>query len=492
MLGSTSINPEIFRAYDIRGIVDHTLTEEAVFLIGKAIGSKVRICHNASDLDYPQVIVGRDGRLSGERLSNQLKQGIIATGCEVIDIGLVPTPLVYFAAQFLKIAAAVIVTGSHNPPDYNGLKIVLSGKSIYGEQILALKQLIEHENFIKINKNDVGRVIQKDITAEYIKFIINNVNLNSSTINNCLEYEEPVKGTNIVKKSRLKVVIDCGNGAAAVIAEPLFQSLGIECVPLYCNVDGNFPNHHPDPAVPENLYALQQAVINNKADLGFAFDGDGDRLGVVDNEGNIVWPDRYLMLFAKDILAKKSSVIIYDVKCTNKLHDIIMQYGGVPLMWKTGHSVIKAKMRETNALLAGEMSGHVFFNDRCFQFDDALYTAARLLELMINSNKTLKDLCVNLPESCSTPEITIKTNEQHKHYVMNNLLSMVKEEHAKITTIDGLRLDFSDSWGILRMSNTTSNLTARFEAVNSSSLAKVKQIFKQYLLNIDASLDIPF
>lgn len=484
-MNSNLINSEIFRAYDIRGIVDHSLTEESVFLIGKAIGTKTLLLINQQNLKSKQVVVGRDGRLSGIRLINKLIQGIISTGCDVIDIGLVPTPCLYFAASILDINSAVMITGSHNPPDYNGLKIILSGQAIHGDQILELKNLIDENKFITESSKQVGRVVNQNIINQYINYIVDNI----TNIKN-----------NISKK--IKMVIDCGNGSAAVVAEKLFTALGIECITLYCEVDGNFPNHHPDPSDPRNLKDLQQTVLQHQADLGIAFDGDGDRLGVIDNQGNIIWPDRYLMLFAKDILLNhnlninnsknKNPVIIYDVKSTNHLQDVITKAGGVPLMWKTGHSLIKAKMQETKALLAGEMSGHVFFKDRWFGFDDGLYTAARLLELIINSEKTLHAMCLELPENCSTPELTIKSSETQKRQIMKKLIDNVHEKMAKITTVDGLRLDFTDCWGLVRMSNTTPNLIARFEAVDLASLNKVKKIFKEYLLAIDANLVIPF
>ena len=470
------INSEIFRAYDIRGIVDQTLTEESVFLIGKAVGTKALLSSNQQDQKSINVIVGRDGRLSGIRLINKLKQGIISTGCNVIDLGLVPTPVLYFAANVWNINSAVMLTGSHNPPNYNGLKIILSGQAIYGEQILELKNLITENKFVTVTGNNVGKIVEKEIIDEYVQYIVSNIN--------------------VIRNKKLKMVIDCGNGVASVVAEKLFTALGIDCITLYCEVDGNFPNHHPDPGDPKNLKDLQQAVLNNKADCGVAFDGDGDRLGVIDDQGNIIWPDRYLMLFAKDILLNRSanlgSVIMYDVKCTNHLHEIIVKAGGKPLMWKTGHSLIKAKMQETNAVLAGEMSGHVFFKDRWFGFDDGLYTAARLLELIASSEKTLYGMCRELPENCSTPELTIQSSETAKHNIIKKLIDIVHEKTAQITTIDGLRLDFVDCWGLVRSSNTTPNLIARFEAIDLVSLSRVKKIFKDYLLAIDASLIIPF
>ncbi len=483
-MSNSLINPEIFRAYDIRGIVDETLTEESVFLIGKAVGSKTLLLSDRKNPTSQQVVVGRDGRLSGARLLDKLKQGIISTGCNVIDIGLIPTPVLYFAASVLHIDSAVMLTGSHNPPNYNGLKIILSSQAIYGEQILELKNLIIDNKLITALEKNLGKIIEQDMINQYINYIVNNININHLTKN---------KNFN-----NIKLVVDCGNGAAAVVAEKLFTALGVECITLYGTVDGNFPNHHPDPSDPKNLKDLIKTVLNKQADLGIAFDGDGDRLGLVDNKGNIIWPDRYLMLFAKDILEKNSNskhqdpVIIYDIKSTNNLQQVIIKAGGIPLMWKTGHSLIKAKMQETKALLAGEMSGHVFFKDRWFGFDDGLYTGARLLELMFNSGETLESMCSELPENCSTPELAIESTETQKHQIMKKLINLVQEKTAKITTIDGLRLDFPDCWGLVRMSNTTPNLIARFEASNIVSLDRVKKIFKDYLLAIDANLVIPF
>ncbi len=467
--GYNLVNSEIFRAYDIRGIVDQTLTEETVFLIGKAIGEKTLL--NGTK----QVVVARDGRLSGPRLISKLKQGIITTGCNVLDLGLVPTPGLYFAACTLNIDSAVMLTGSHNPPNYNGLKIILSGQAIYGDQILELKNLIIANQNNQANQiNKIGEVKEINIIDQYIQYIVDNIKINQKT-------------------KKLTAVVDCGNGAAGAVAEKLFNALGIHCIPLYCEIDGNFPNHHPDPGDPKNLKDLKQAVLEHNADLGIAFDGDGDRLGVIDNKGNIIWPDRYLMLFAKDILQKNNNAtIIYDVKSTNHLQALIQKHGGQPLMWKTGHSLIKAKMQETKALLAGEMSGHVFFKDRWFGFDDGLYTAARLIELLANSEKNLHDMCRDLPENVSTPELIIQSSESKKHGIVEKLIAMVSKTTARITTIDGLRLDFTNCWGLVRVSNTTPNLIARFEAVDAVGLEQIKETFKKYLLAIDPNLLLPF
>lgn len=459
------ISSEIFRAYDIRGIVDHTLTEEIVFLLGQAIGEKTLLKAGQ------QVVVARDGRLSSKRLSDKLNQGISSVGCSVLDLGLVPTPLLYFASSTLKIPSAVMLTGSHNPSNYNGLKIMLDGKSIYGDQILEFKNLIINNQFKKVN-NNFGAIKEINIIDSYINYVVNNINL---------------------KNNKLKIVIDCGNGAASVVAEKLFQALGLCCIPLYCTVDGNFPNHHPDPGNPNNLKQLQRTVLDNQADLGIAFDGDGDRLGVIDNQGNIVWPDKYLMLFAKNVLANNlGATVIYDVKSSNYLKHIIQQAGGNPLMWKTGHSLIKAKMHETGAVLAGEMSGHIFFKDRWLGFDDGLYAAVRLIELIINSGTTLHNMCDTLPNTVATPEIAISFSEQSKFAIIDKLITVAKQKFTNIHTIDGLRLEFDDCWGVVRTSNTTPNLIARFEADSIVNLEKIKKIFKDALLAVDSSLLVPF
>ena len=334
--------------------------------------------------------------------------------------------------------------------------------------------IIANQNNQANQINKIGEVKEINIIDQYIQYIVDNIKINQKT-------------------KKLTAVVDCGNGAAGAVAEKLFNALGIHCIPLYCEIDGNFPNHHPDPGDPKNLKDLKQAVLEHNADLGIAFDGDGDRLGVIDNKGNIIWPDRYLMLFAKDILQKNNNAtIIYDVKSTNHLQALIQKHGGQPLMWKTGHSLIKAKMQETKALLAGEMSGHVFFKDRWFGFDDGLYTAARLIELLANSEKNLHDMCRDLPENVSTPELIIQSSESKKHGIVEKLIAMVSKTTARITTIDGLRLDFTNCWGLVRVSNTTPNLIARFEAVDAVGLEQIKETFKKYLLAIDPNLLLPF
>lgn len=457
-----TIAAEIFRAYDIRGVVDQTLTNEAVYAIGRALGTKVLA------LQGDCIVIGRDGRLSGPLLSQQLAKGILSTGCNVVDVDVVPTPVLYFASKHLKIKSAVMVTGSHNPPNYNGLKIIVDDVTIYGAAIQELHAMIEAENFAQ----GTGKYSTAAIIDQYIATIQRNVQINK----------------------QLKVVVDCGNGVAGAVVPQLLQHLGCTVIPLYCDVDGNFPNHHPDPSDPHNLIDLQTAINTHQADLGLAFDGDGDRLGILDNNGKIIWPDRVLMLFAQEILARKpGATIIYDVKCSRDVENIITKAGGVPLMWNTGHSLIKAKMRSTGAELGAEMSGHIFFQDRWYGFDDALYTAARLLEILAKLDTTTAEVFAQLPESVSTPELNINVTESSKFTIMQDLITKTKfSEDCKIITIDGMRVEFADGWGLVRPSNTTPKLVIRFEAINDKTLEKIKRQFRVALLDVAPELAIPF
>ncbi len=462
-----SLSAEIFRAYDIRGIVDQTLTEQVVYDLGRALGTVALRGGKCTG-----IVIGRDGRLSGERLSEQLAAGILTTGCNVVNIGLVPTPVLYYAAEHLQISSAVMLTGSHNPPDYNGLKIILHGVTIHDAAIQDLRRMIENGVF----KQGAGQYFSTTITGAYIKEIAQKITIHKS----------------------LKVVIDCGNGVPGIVAPELFKRLGCTVTSLYCDVDGNFPNHHPDPSDPYNLEELQQTVIAQQADLGLAFDGDGDRLGIVDNTGKIIWPDRALMLFAQDLLTRKpGATIIYDVKCSRDVATVIQQAGGKPLMWRTGHSLIKAKMRSSGALLAAEMSGHIFFKDRWYGFDDALYTGARLVEILSRIKQTPGYTCAQvfarLPEMLSTPELSIPVTEASKFTIMRDLQSAAKftRQHAVIH-IDGLRVEFADGWGLVRSSNTTPKLVARFEAVDQTALARIKAEFRQALLAVVPGLQLPF
>lgn len=457
------ISKEIFRAYDIRGIVDQTLTTEIVKNIGRAFGTQL------ATIGQKSAVIARDGRLSSPSLKAALSEGILSTGCNVVDIGMVPTPLLYFATHYLNISSGIMITGSHNPPNYNGLKILMNGKALYGKDILALYELIKNNVFQK----DQGQETQKKIDDFYIQVIEKDIHL----------------------PNKLKIVIDCGNGIAGKIAPLLYQRLGAEVIPLFCEVNGHFPNHHPDPGQPKNLKDLIQAVQVHKADLGLAFDGDGDRLGVVDNTGKIIWPDRQLILFAKEIIAKwPKAKIIFDVKCTRHVAEVIKKLGGIPLMWKTGHSLIKAKMQETEALLAGEMSGHLFFKDRWFGFDDALYAGARMLEILSREklNKTASALFASLPDSINTPELVITTTEENKFSILHKLIALANFPDATIYTLDGLRAEFKDGFGLVRPSNTGPNLILRFEGDNEAALKRIQETFRELLLAIDPTLVLPF
>ena len=456
-----AIDPAIFRAYDIRGVVDQSLTIAAVRLIGRAIGSE------ALQRGRDSVVVGRDGRLSGPSLSEALIAGIVSTGCNVKDIGCVPTPVLYFATYYLDTQTGVVVTGSHNPPDYNGLKIVIDGETLSGQSIQSLHERIKAAKFI----SGEGSVEVINVVPDYIERI-----------------RDDVKVTRL-----LKVVIDCGNGVAGGVMPQLLKGLGCEVTELFCEVDGTFPNHHPDPSKTENMKDLIAAVGANQADVGLAFDGDGDRLGVVTANGRIIWPDRVLMLYAIDILARNpDALIIYDVKCTRHLDTIIREHGGKPLMWKTGHSFIKSKIQESGALLAGEMSGHIFIKERWYGFDDALYAAARLLEILAADERSATEVFAALPDSVNTPEINVAMREGEPPIFINRLLESAHFEGATVSTIDGLRADFSDGWGLVRASNTTPVLVLRFEADNEEALARIMGDFRRVMLQVNKDLSLPF
>ena len=446
--------PEIFKAYDIRGIVGKTLTRDSVYSIGRTIGSEAR------DRKVRTVVVGRDGRLSGPELSQALMEGLCASGVDVADIGMVPTPLGYFAAHHLKTGSAVMVTGSHNPPDYNGFKIMLAGETLHSTAIAALrKRLVEGR--LSSGSGSIGQV---DVRRAYLERIVSDVKLSRP----------------------MKIVVDCGNGVAGAIAPELFRRMGCELVELFCEVDGNFPNHHPDPSKPDNLKDVIRALRDTDAELGLAFDGDGDRLGVVTKRGQIVYPDRQLMLFAADVLARNPGAqIIYDVKCSRNLARAIRHQGGVPLMWMTGHALIKAKLKETGAPLAGEMSGHTFFKERWYGFDDGLYAGARLLEIVSRwspeqggANWPLE----HLPDAVSTPELNIKMREGEPHALIAALRQTARFEGAQeIITLDGLRVEYADGFGLMRASNTTPVLVLRFEADDGKALERIKTDFRRVL-----------
>lgn len=465
MSSNASIAPPfpetIFRAYDIRGIVGDTLNAETAYWIGRAVGAE------SLSQGEPHVSVGRDGRLSGPELVADLIKGLHDSGCHVSDIGLVPTPALYYATHVLAGKTGVMLTGSHNPKDYNGFKIVIAGDTLADEQIQAL-----HE---RIKANDLpsakGSIIKVNILDRYASEIIGDV----------------------VLARRMKVVVDCGNGVGGVIAPQLIEALNCEVIPLYCEVDGNFPNHHPDPGKPENLQDLIAKVRETGADLGLAFDGDADRVGVVTNTGTIIYPDRLLMLFARDVVKRNPGAdVIFDVKCTRRLIPLIHEYGGRPVMWKTGHSLIKKKMKESGALLAGEMSGHIFFKERWFGFDDGIYSAARLLEILSQEKFSAEELFQTFPNDLSTPEINIKVTETRKFSIMEALERDAQWGNANLTSIDGVRVDYPKGWGLVRASNTTPMLVLRFEAETELELQRIKDVFHTQLKHVAPDLELPF
>lgn len=456
-----NLTSSIFRAYDIRGIVGPELNADVFYVIGLAIGTE------ALELNQPDVIVGRDGRLSGPDLTQALMQGILDSGAHVISIGEVPSPVMYFATYHLKSRTGVVVTGSHNPAEYNGIKIVLNGKTLAAEGIQKIYTRINERKF----HQGSGHLSSVDIIPDYIHCIKERIHLSRP----------------------LRIVVDCGNGIAAETAPQLYRALGCEVIELFCEVDGNFPNHHPDPTVPDNLSDLIAKVKETKADCGFAFDGDGDRLGVVTNTGEIIWPDRQMMLFAKMVLARQpGSEIVFDVKCSSNLAKVIRELGGKPLMCKTGHSIIKAKMAEIGSPLAGEMSGHIFFKDGWFGFDDGVYVGARLLEALALDSRTLDEIFSELPNSINTPELKLAMPDEAKQAFLTQLAEQADFGATHISTIDGLRVEFDYGWGLIRASNTTPCLTLRFEADDLEHLEKIKTIFRRELKKIDNNLEVGF
>ena len=502
---SVKIDPVIFRAYDIRGVVGKTLTKKAVQAIAEAIGAR------AGALGQQRLVVGRDGRKSSPGLVKILIEGLCASGRDVIDIGLVPTPLLYFATHHLDTGSGVMLTGSHNGPEYNGLKIMLAGHTLGGEDLLEIQRLSEAGEMTRFrtsggesavierrasadeadtaalepdellsSKKDKGKTAQADIAADYMCRIAGDI---------------PVAPGDAQK---MKIVVDCGNGAAGVIAPQLLGMLGHEVIELYCDIDGGFPNHHPDPSQPKNLRALIDTVQTEGADIGFAFDGDGDRLGVVDAEGRIIWPDRQLMLLAKDVLGRNPGApIIFDVKCSRHLQSVIEAAGGRALMWKTGHSLIKDKMKEVDAPLAGEMSGHIFFKERWYGFDDALYTAARLIEIFTQAGRKPAELFAELPEDSATPELRLPLAEAEHDDFMRQLEEklmqrVAADQQAEAITIDGLRIEYSDGWGLVRPSNTSPNIILRFEGKDEAVLQRIQVEFAEAIRAVRPAVKLPF
>ncbi len=457
----TPIAPEIFKAYDIRGIVDRTLTAEAAEGIGRGLATMGRAKGVA------KFVVGRDGRLSGPKLSHALARGLAAGGVDVIDIGVVATPMVYYATHLFATGSGVMVTGSHNPPEYNGLKMMVDGETLAAETIQDLRRLVEKGEFSHGN----GKMETADVSGAYLERIASDVKL----------------------ARPMTIAVDCGNGSPGAFAPKLFRRLGCEVIELFCEVDGTFPNHHPDPSKPENLEDLIAALARTDAEVGLAFDGDGDRLGVVTKTGRIIYPDRQLMLFAEEVLSRNPGAeIIFDVKCTRNLFPWIRKHGGRPLLWKTGHSLIKSKLRETGAPLAGEMSGHVFFKDRWYGFDDGLYAGARMLELLSRVPDATK-LLESLPDSISTPELNIPlAAEGENHQLIAELQKSARfEGSTEINTIDGLRVEYPDGFGLMRASNTTPVIVLRFEADTDAALARIQGDFLKVLQKARPGISMP-
>jgi len=456
-----SLPKEIFKAYDVRGIVGKTLTAAGVTAIGQAIGSEAR------QRGVTEIVIGRDGRLSGPELAGALATGIRAAGVDVIDVGMVTTGMLYFATYELNTGSGVMVTGSHNPPDYNGLKMMLAGETLYGDTILGLRERIESGKLA----TGAGSYRTHDIVATYLQRVVGGIKL----------------------KRPMKVAIDCGNGVAGAYAPAVFRGLGCEVTELFCEVDGTFPNHHPDPAHPENLQDLIHALATGGAEIGLAFDGDGDRLGVVTKDGQIIYPDRQLMLYAADVLSRNpGATVIYDVKCTRNLAPWITRHGGVPLMWKTGHSLVKAKLKETGALLAGEMSGHVFFKERWYGFDDALYVGARLLEIL-STHPDPSAILNALPDAVATPELQLKCAEGEHFALIERLQREARFPGAdNVVSIDGLRVEYPDGFGLMRASNTTPVIVLRFEADSQAAIERIQATFRAVLLGAKPDAVLPF
>ena len=452
-----SIDPGIFRAYDIRGITTQNLTEQVVYWIGRSFATA------ALAESQSTAVVGRDGRLSSPGLELSLTQGLCDGGMDVISVGLVPTPVLYFATHALQTGTGIMITGSHNPPEYNGLKMMIGGTTLAEERIQALLHNLQNDT-LSIGGGDTSHV---DIVPKFTEDLLSVCELNRP----------------------LNVVVDCGNGVAGGVAPAILESLGCSVTPLFCEVDGNFPNHHPDPAEPENLQDLINKVTETGADIGLAFDGDGDRLGVVTPRGEIIWPDKLMMLFAEDICSRHpGETIIFDVKCSKDLPAVIRNAGGEPLMWKTGHSHIKAKIKETGAPLAGEFSGHLCVTENWYGFDDAIFAAARLLVLLSQSDAKADQRFDKYPVTVTTPEIKIQTTEDHKFTVMKTLADTADFGDGRLTRIDGIRVDFSDGWGLIRPSNTSPVLSLRFEADSQEALNRIQNEFQTQLQRVDGDL----
>ena len=449
------LNDNIFRANDIRGIAFEDLTEEVVFALGKALGTE---SINRKQGDF---IIGRDGRVSSPQLFEWVSEGVLSTGCNVTDIGVVPSPVFYHSTFNLDSSSGVVITGSHNPADYNGFKILFNNNSTSSEEIQSIKKRIKEQDFL----SGKGNIESLDVVGSYVEEVISNIKL----------------------KCPLNISIDCGNGAAGVVAEKIYRGLGCKVEGLFCDLDGEFPNHHPDPSKPENVEDLIKSVTKNNSDIGLAFDGDADRLGVISPSGEMIFPDMQMILFSEHILKKNpNSRIVFDVKCSKLLEEAILKSNGTPLMSKTGHTFIKRMIRENNAILGGEMSGHIFFNDRWPGFDDGVYAGARMLEILAESEG--EDIFNALPKLISTPEINLKTTDEEKFIIIDEFKKISNFEDCKIIDIDGIRVEFDNGWGLLRASNTSPVLVLRFEADSSNALNYIKDRFKETLSKIEPSL----
>lgn len=446
---STTIQASIFRAYDIRGVVGDTLNKHVATLIGRAIAAE-NLARGETN-----IAVARDGRLSGPDMLDALIAGLRAGGCDVVNVGQVPTPVLYFAASTLPgVTSGVMVTGSHNPPDYNGFKIMLAGETLSGDAITDLYRRITEDDL----SEGSGSLVEKDVSEAYLARIVSDITL----------------------KRPMKVVVDTGNGVAGELAPKLMKQLGCEVVPLFTEIDGNFPNHHPDPGDPANMQDLIRVVAETKADLGLGFDGDGDRVGVITPQGELIYPDRLMMAYAQDVLSRvPGGRVIFDVKCSGNLAKVINKHGGEAEMWQTGHSLIKARMKETGAPLAGEMSGHIFFAERWYGFDDGLYAAARLLEILAQQPMDADEFFAQYPQDPSTPEINIEVSDEKKFKVVERLIAEGEFGEGKRTTIDGLRVDYEDGWGLCRVSNTSPKLVTRYEGKTEAALQRIQELFEQ-------------
>jgi len=441
---SVKLKPEIFRQYDIRGLVDKDLTPESVEILGKAIGTYFR------QHSRKQVALGRDCRLSSPEFSEVLSKGLMSTGCTVVDLGIIPTPLLYFTIYYKKMEAGAMITGSHNPPEYNGFKMMLGEDTLYGPAIQNILKIIQNEEFIE---EDAGVKESYNIVPEYENYVVEN----------------------ITPHKKIKVVVDAGNGTGGVVAVPIFKKLGCEVIELFCEMDGTFPNHHPDPTLPEALETLIETVAASHADLGIAYDGDADRIGVIDDRGNIIWGDQLMIIFARDILpSNPGATVISEVKASKLLYEEVEKLGGRPIMWKTGHSLIKKKIKEEKALMAGEMSGHIFFADRFFGFDDAIYSSARLLEILSRSDKKLSEMLSDLPRTYHTPEIRVYASDAVKFKIVEDVKKELSQKYP-IIDIDGVRAQFPKGWGLVRASNTQEVLVLRFEADTEQDLADIRK-----------------